>query len=147
MKDRIKKIRTDAGLSQSDFAKKLSISRSAICKLEYGENQPSEQTLKLIQETFSVNGNWLRTGEGDPYVAHKISDMMCVIQLSKEDQEALAMFNMMFQSYTQLDSKSKSGVRSFIKHFLEQLTKSTESQRDVHSTSKYNASVIFQKQV
>ena len=38
MKDRIKKIRTDAGLSQSDFAKKLSISRSAICKLEYGEN-------------------------------------------------------------------------------------------------------------
>jgi hypothetical protein len=73
--------------------------------------------------------------------------MIPVIQLSKEDQEALAMFNMMFQSYTQLDSKSKSGVRSFIKHFLEQLTKSTGSQRDVHSTSKSNASVIFQKQV
>jgi transcriptional regulator with XRE-family HTH domain len=48
MKDRIKKIRTDAGLSQSDFAKKLSISRSAICKLEYGENQPSEQTFKKL---------------------------------------------------------------------------------------------------
>ena len=32
--DRIRKIRTDAGLSQLRFAQTLSISRSAICKLE-----------------------------------------------------------------------------------------------------------------
>lgn len=30
MKDRIKKIRVDAGLNQTDFAKALSISRSAV---------------------------------------------------------------------------------------------------------------------
>ena len=68
MKDRIKKIRVDAGLNQTDFAKALSISRSAVCKMESGENNPSEQTIKLIQQGFSVNDEWLRTGNGDPYM-------------------------------------------------------------------------------
>lgn len=52
--DRIRKIRTDAGLSQLRFAQTLSISRSAICKLESGENKPSEQTLAIIQNIFSL---------------------------------------------------------------------------------------------
>lgn len=65
MKDRIKKIRNDIGLSQTDFAKKLSVSRSAVCKMESGENSPSEQTISLICKVFSINEDWLRHGIGE----------------------------------------------------------------------------------
>ncbi|MFQ9403326.1 MAG: helix-turn-helix domain-containing protein [Eubacterium sp.] len=64
MNERIKKIRNSLNISQTDFAQKLSISRSAVCKMESGENCPSEQTIKLICNEFSVNEEWLRTGNG-----------------------------------------------------------------------------------
>lgn len=65
MNERIKKIRNSLNISQTDFAQKLSISRSAVCKMESGENYPSEQTIKLICNEFSVNEDWLRTGDGE----------------------------------------------------------------------------------
>lgn len=67
MKDRIKLIRTNAGESQTIFASRLSVSRSAICKMESGENSPSEQTITLICKEFNVNETWLRTGEGEMF--------------------------------------------------------------------------------
>ena len=67
MKERIKAIRNAVGKSQTDFAKELSVSRSAICKMESGENYPSEQTIKLICSEFNVNEEWLRTGNGEMF--------------------------------------------------------------------------------
>lgn len=67
MKERIKAIRNAKSLSQSDFAKKISVSRSAICKMESGENFPSEQTIKLICKEFDVNEEWLRNGTGEMF--------------------------------------------------------------------------------
>lgn len=63
--DRIKKVRTDAGLSLRAFAKTIGMSQgSSIMKIEKGENNPSEQTLRLISSNFKVNFLWLKTGEG-----------------------------------------------------------------------------------
>ncbi|MFR1579096.1 MAG: helix-turn-helix domain-containing protein [Lachnospiraceae bacterium] len=122
MKDRIKKIRTDAGLNQTDFAKKLSISRSAVCKIESGENNPSEQTLKLIQADFSVNENWLRTGEGEPYMppgddrAGYISDL-----LEGKDDEFCDMVVQVVKTYSDLDEKSKAVLREFAKKLADNI--------------------------
>lgn len=122
MKDRIKKIRTDAGLNQTDFAKKLSISRSAVCKIESGENNPSEQTLKLIQADFSVNENWLRTGEGEPYMppgddrAGYISDL-----LEGKDDEFCDMIVQVVKTYSDLDEKSKAVLREFAKKLADNI--------------------------
>lgn len=122
MKDRIKKIRIDAGLNQTDFAKKLSISRSAVCKIESGENNPSEQTLKLIQADFSVNENWLRTGEGEPYMppeddrAGYISDL-----LEGKDDEFYDMVVQVVKTYSDLDEKSKAVLREFAKKLADNI--------------------------
>lgn len=89
MNTRIKMIRTELGLSQTDFARKLSVSRSAICKMESGENSPSEQTIKLICQEFSVNEEWLRNGIGEPYIEvskdMQIAAMLADIQKSGTD--------------------------------------------------------------
>jgi HTH-type transcriptional regulator / antitoxin PezA len=76
MNERIKRIRNSLNISQTDFAKKLSISRSAVCKMESGENFPSEQTIKLICNEFSVNEDWLRTGNGEMFVPSKKDDLI-----------------------------------------------------------------------
>ena len=64
LNDRIKKTRIDAGLSQRSFGKVVGISGASINRLESGENNPSEQTLKLIATNFKVNFEWLKFGTG-----------------------------------------------------------------------------------
>ena len=89
MKDRIKAIRNSKQLSQSEFAKKISVSRSAICKMESGENLPSEQTISLICTEFWVNENWLRNGVGEMFLKRtkddEISEMLGKIQRDNEN--------------------------------------------------------------
>lgn len=65
MKDRIKKIRADMGLSMEKFGEKIGITRSSISLLESGKNSPSEQTIRLICKEYGINENWLRNGEGE----------------------------------------------------------------------------------
>lgn len=89
MKDRIKAIRNSKQLSQSEFAKKISVSRSAVCKIESGENLPSEQTISLICKEFWVNENWLRNGVGEMFLKRtkddEISEMLGKIQRDNEN--------------------------------------------------------------
>lgn len=90
MNERIKKIRIALKLSQTDFAKKLSVSRSAICKMESGENSPSEQTIKLICNEFDVSEEWLRTGNGEMFIPKipndEIANMLAdVLKLENKD--------------------------------------------------------------
>ena len=59
MNGRIKLIRKTLGISQRDFGKKIGISDTAVSKLESGERNPSEQTLKSICREFNVDYFWL----------------------------------------------------------------------------------------
>lgn len=44
------------------FGARIGITRSSVCKLESGENNPSEQTIKLICKEFKVRYQWLTEG-------------------------------------------------------------------------------------
>ena len=83
MKNRIKLIRSSLGISQSSFAEALLVSRSAICKMESGENEPSAQTIGLICSKFDVNEEWLRTGKGEMFIEktkdEQIAEMLAAI--------------------------------------------------------------------
>ena len=65
MHNRIKTIRTTAGLTQQEFADKLGIKRGTIANYELGRNDPIDAVINLICREFSISENWLRTGEGD----------------------------------------------------------------------------------
>ena len=67
MKDRIKQIRKSLNLTQEAFGGKLGVRKTAISKLEKGENNLTEQMVKLICSEFNVNETWLRTGDGEPF--------------------------------------------------------------------------------
>lgn len=77
MKERIKKVRTDAGLSLRAFGERIGINNgSSVMRLESGENNPSEQTLRLISTVFRVNYDWLAEGNGEPYLPATDDDLI-----------------------------------------------------------------------
>ncbi len=67
MRDRIILLRKTLNLGQIKFAKELGYSYAAIQKWEKG-GTISEASLKLIERTFNVNPDWLRTGEGEMFI-------------------------------------------------------------------------------
>ena len=64
---RIKVLREHLGLSQEEFATKIGLSRKMLSRYEQGKNVPTEKTLRLIEQTFSVNPEWLRHGKGEMF--------------------------------------------------------------------------------
>lgn len=67
MKNRIKQIRKDAGLTQEQFAQKIGVSRNTIATYETSDRTPIAAVILSICREFNVNELWLRTGEGDVY--------------------------------------------------------------------------------
>lgn len=74
LKDRIKKIRTDAGLTQKEFADKIGVGRKYISGWETDQVEPGAARLFVVAEKFNVNIDWLLTGEGEPYKTRKSVD-------------------------------------------------------------------------
>lgn len=62
IKDRIKVVRKTIGITQADFGKQIGITDASVSRLESGENNPSEQTIKLICREFGVSYDWLKNG-------------------------------------------------------------------------------------
>ena len=66
--DRIKALRKELGLTQSEFGEKLGINRDVVANIENNRlknPQQKEPIYRLICEQFGVSEQWLRAGEGD----------------------------------------------------------------------------------
>lgn len=68
MNERIKKFRESMNLSRAAFGEKLGISGDVVNNMERGRANIGEDRIKLICSIFSVNEEWLRTGEGEPTI-------------------------------------------------------------------------------
>lgn len=55
------------GMKKVRFAERIKVDQSYITKLVKGTGQPSDLLIAAICREFSVNENWLRTGEGDMF--------------------------------------------------------------------------------
>ena len=56
--ERIKEIRKMRGLTQTEFAKQIGTTPSAISQIENGKRNPSYETLTKIIETFKLDPRW-----------------------------------------------------------------------------------------
>ena len=69
MNERIMLIRKNSGLTQEEFGKRIGgLSRNYIWMLEKGDRVPSDMVILSICREFRVNEQWLKTGEGSPYI-------------------------------------------------------------------------------
>ena len=68
MNERIKTLRLELSLTQSEFGEKLGISQNYVWMIEKGDRVPSDRTVADICRVFGVNEDWLRTGQGEKYL-------------------------------------------------------------------------------
>ena len=92
MNERIKKAQKEAKLTQTAFAEKIGISRTALQKLQSGENNPSEQTIRAICSEFNVRRQWLEEGIEPMYVPEAEDDLLIEEALSQRSDFIKAMF-------------------------------------------------------
>ena len=62
MNTRIKMIRQNEGLTQSQFADKIGLSRNYVAMIEIGQREPSERTISDICRIFDIQEDWLKYG-------------------------------------------------------------------------------------
>jgi transcriptional regulator with XRE-family HTH domain len=62
MNTRIKMIRQEEGLTQSQFADKIGLSRNYVAMIEIGQRDPSDRTISDICRIFGISEDWLRYG-------------------------------------------------------------------------------------
>ena len=65
---RVRNLRKELGLTLEKFGKSLGVGKTAISKIENGENSLTDQMIISICREFNVNEEWLRTGEGEMFV-------------------------------------------------------------------------------
>ena len=66
--ERIKELRSELHLTLERFGSRLGVGKTAISKIEKGENNLSDQMFKSICREFNVNPSWLRDGSGEMFV-------------------------------------------------------------------------------
>lgn len=64
MKDRIRKLRKELGLSQSEFGDRIGIKQGSIAGYESGARTPLDTVITSICREYNVNEEWLKTGAG-----------------------------------------------------------------------------------
>ena len=63
--ERIRELRKSLNLTLDKFGEKIGVGKTAISKIERGENNLSDQMLISICREYNVNKEWLRDGVGE----------------------------------------------------------------------------------
>ena len=120
MNGRIKLIRKTLGISQRDFGKKIGISDTAVSKLESGERNPSEQTLKSICREFNVDYFWLTQG-ADVDMFMKLPNTL--MEKLSERYNLNKKSQMVLKTYLEAPDDEKEAIENFLTTLAENLQK------------------------
>ncbi len=69
MNKRIRELRKILNLTMEKFGGRLGVGKTAISKIEKGDNSLTDQMFKSICREYNVNEEWLRTGKGKMFVS------------------------------------------------------------------------------
>lgn len=78
--ERVREIRKELNLTLEKFGEKLGVGKTAISKIEKGENSLTDQMLKSICREYNVSYDFLTNGEGEMFddLPQTVLDELCV---------------------------------------------------------------------
>lgn len=109
--ERIKVLRNELNLTQTEFADRLGLSQNTIANYECGRRNLSDQTIKSICREFNVNVLWLENGEGEMFLPEPegLLDELAV-QYNLNDTEIKIL-----QNYLELSEKDRTTFMELMK--------------------------------
>lgn len=116
--DRIKEVRKALKLSQTLFGEKLGVGRGVITNIEMNLTDPKDLFVELLCNTFSVNREWLETGNGEMFKAstESIVDKL-VKEYSLDDIDTS-----IIETYLNFNEAERSVVKKFITSVAKSIT-------------------------
>lgn len=119
MKNRIKQIRKEKGLTQTEFGEKIGVKGNTITMYESGARVPSDAVIISICREFNISEVWLRTGEGEPHIQRdedaEWQEVLAQITVSDDD-----LIKRIIKAHWFMDEKEKAAVRKLIDSFMQQ---------------------------
>ena len=127
MNERIRLLRKELGLNQSDFGNKIGVKQGTVAGYESGARTPLDAVVSSICREFDVNEEWLRTGEGEMF--EQMTEQQKLLKytgmLLKDKDSAIVNANQSFiVTYEQLDDTSKATLEKIAQQFIDNLKKS-----------------------
>ena len=112
--ERIKEARKYLGLTLEKFGEKLGVGKTAISKLEKGENKLTDQMAKSICREFSISEEWLRTGSGNMRIPIEDEAAAAVSDLVEKSNPLYEVIKGIMVAYQKLDGPSREVIDQFI---------------------------------
>lgn len=113
MKDRIKAVRLNAGLNQTEFGSILGVKQATIAGYESGARVPIDAVITSICREFGVSETWLRTGAGDMFIPRdpdqELQDALAEITVSDDP-----LIRRIILAYWGLDAEERAAVQKLI---------------------------------
>ncbi len=104
MNERLKLLRRELQLNQTEFGNRLGLKQSAVANYENGTRQPLDTVITSICREFGVSEEWLRTGEGEMFVPRTknqvITDFMADLVMEDDSFK-----KRIIEALAQLDAK------------------------------------------
>lgn len=125
--ERVKAIRRSLKLTLEKFGERLGVGKTAISKIEKGENNLSVQMAKAICNEFRVNREYLESGVGEMFseVPQTVVDELCE-QYDLDDFDRI-----MLQEYLKMDEASRNVLKTYIRKICGQISEAEDTQANI----------------
>ncbi len=127
MNERIRVVRGELDLTRAAFGKKLGVSGDVINNLERGRVEVKEPMIKLICSAYSVNEEWLRTGEGEMFAPTPSDTLDALAREYHLDRFGRTVVEKMLN----LNEKQWAVFHDFAMDVLESLSEDTAAGKDI----------------
>lgn len=75
MNNRIKELRSILNISQEELATAIGLSKSGVSNIECGNRKVNDKHIRMLEMTYNVNPDWVRTGEGNMFLLRDTSPL------------------------------------------------------------------------
>lgn len=121
--ERVRTLRKELSLTQSDFGKRVGVGKTAISKIEKNENSLTDRMFNSICREFNVNEDWLRSGDGDMFLPFEDDVAEMVSQLLEVSNPFYDLILDMMVSFNELDDKGKQAICDYTALLAERIVK------------------------
>lgn len=136
MNERIRELRKKLNLTMEKFGGRLGVGKTAISKIEKGDNSLTDQMFKSICREFNVNEEWLRTGKGEMFVSDTGNELDALVKKYSLSQGVYIFIEKLVNS----QPETQNAIMEFIKEVGSALASGvtdtdTTSKTDLHKPS------------
>ena len=124
MKDRIRQLRKELGLNQTEFGERIGVKQTTIAGYETGAKNPMESVVVSICREFNVNEKWLRNGTGEMFVEAKENSIVAKATMLLGEKDPL--FEAFIDTYSKLTPKN----REILQQFMSDLSRALDEKKE-----------------